>query len=132
MATPLRLVIIVDDDSAVRNSLKFALEVEGFEVRTYGGGPQALADASSFSRGCMVVDYYMPSMTGIELIEELRRRSVNLPAILITAQADPGMRDLARRSGFHAVLEKPLSDGALLDSIRAALAIGRERSLPSG
>src|SRR5689334_16888487 len=118
MATPSGLVIIVDDDSAVRESLKFALEVEGFEVRIYADGPQALADAASFSRGCIVVDYHMPAMNGVELVEELRRRSVDLPVILITAQADPGMHELAMRSDFHAVLEKPLSDGALFDSIR--------------
>jgi two-component system response regulator FixJ len=116
-------VIIIDDDAAVRHSLKFALELEGLDVRLYGGGAELLADADLPARGCLVVDYYMPLMDGMELIGRLRGRRVDLPAILITAKATEAMRKEAARSGVRQVLEKPLEDGMLIDSIRSALAL---------
>ncbi|WP_230530024.1 response regulator transcription factor [Microvirga roseola] len=114
-------VLVVDDDAAVRNSLKFALELEGLNVRLYEGGAELLADADLPISGCLVVDYYMPAMDGVELIDRLRRRHVDLPAILITAKATQDLRERAARSGFRLVLEKPLEDGMLVDSIRSAL-----------
>jgi two-component system response regulator FixJ len=114
-------VIVVDDDAAVRHSLKFALELEGLNVRLYEGGADLLAEADLPLSGCLVVDHYMPAMDGVELIDRLRGRHVDLPAILITAKATQDLRDRAARSGFRQVLEKPLEDGRLVDSIRSAL-----------
>lgn len=114
-------VLVVEDDDAVRNALQFALEMEGLEVRTYAGGFQLLAEPSLPAQGCLVVDYYMPVMTGIALVEYLRRRHVNLPAILITAKATEEMRRNAARAGIRQVLEKPLEDSSLIDSVRDAL-----------
>ena len=115
-------VVVVDDDAAVRASLKFALEVEGFNVLLYDGPRAILAADKLPERGCLVVDYRMPAIDGIELIVELRRRNVVLPAILISARVTKGLRDLARGSGLTRVLEKPLSDSALVENIRDALA----------
>ncbi len=115
-------VIVVDDDAAVRHSLKFALELEGLSVRLYGGGDELLADADLPRDGCLVVDYYMPDMNGVELVDRLRLRHVDLPAILITAKATERLRRSAARAGFRQVLEKPLHDGCLVESIRGALA----------
>lgn len=115
-------VIVVDDDEAVRRSLKFALELEGLAVRLYGGGEELLADKDLPVKGCLVIDYHMPAMNGVDLIDRLRRREVDLPAILITAEATDDLRRRAARAGFKHVLEKPLEDGALVDSIHGALA----------
>jgi FixJ family two-component response regulator len=115
-------VIVVDDDAAVRQSLKFALELEGLNVRLYEGADELLAEPELPDSGCLVVDYYMPRINGVELIDRLRRRLVKLPAILITARATDDMRRRAARSGFRQVIEKPLEDGTLVDSIRGALA----------
>ena len=114
-------VIVVDDDAAVRQSLKFALELEGLNVRLYESADELLAEPELPDNGCLVVDYYMPRMNGVELIDRLRRRLVKLPAILITARATDDMRSRAARSGFQQVIEKPLEDGTLVDSIRGAL-----------
>lgn len=114
-------VIVVDDDAAVRQSLKFALEMEGLDVRLYESGDQLLADADLPATGCLVVDYYMPEMNGVELMERLRRRAVKLPAILITARATKDMYRRAVHSGFRQVLEKPLEDSTLVDSILGVL-----------
>jgi two-component system, LuxR family, response regulator FixJ len=114
-------VIVVDDDAAVRQSLKFALEMEGLDVRLYESGDQLLADVDLPATGCLVVDYYMPKMNGVELMERLRRRAVKLPGILITARATKDMQKRAVHSGFRQVLEKPLEDSTLIDSILGAL-----------
>ena len=80
-------VIVVDDDAAVRNSLKFALELEGLEVRLYEGPAELLADDALPAAGCLVVDYYMPSMSGVELVALLRERRVHL-----RTPAQPGQK----------------------------------------
>ncbi|KAB0266854.1 response regulator transcription factor [Microvirga brassicacearum] len=115
-------VLIVDDDDAVRNSLKFALEMEGLEVRLYEGGFELLADLGRPAVGCLVVDYNMPRMSGIELVNILRDRQRAYPTILIASQVSDELRGRAARAGVRTVLEKPLSDEALVDSIRSALA----------
>lgn len=122
MSTNPGSVIVVDDDAAVRNSLKFALEIEGLSVRAYQGGAELLAETDLPKTGCLVVDYYMPAMNGVDLIRCLRRRKIDLPAILITAKATDDMRRSAARAGIRQVLEKPLEDSSLVDSIRGALA----------
>ena len=121
-------VLIVDDDSAVRQSLKFALEQEDLEVRLYGSGPQLLADSRLPLGGCLVIDYAMPGMDGIVLLGRLRKRHVELPAILITSPASPRLRMRALLAGFRQVLEKPLEDGALLDGIHGALTASMQHS----
>jgi two-component system, LuxR family, response regulator FixJ len=122
MSIPQGPVILVDDDAAVRNALKFALELEGLDVRVYPGAAELLA-ADLPTSGCLLLDYLMPTIDGVELLDRLRSRKVDLPAILITSRPDEKVLGRAARSGFRAVLEKPLSDGKLLDSIRSALAV---------
>ncbi|MBF9197273.1 response regulator transcription factor [Microvirga terrestris] len=117
------LVIVVDDDDAVRQSLKFALEMEGLNVRLYESGDALLADKDLPVSGCLVIDYHMPAMDGVELIDRLRRRAVRMPSILITARATKDLHRRASRSGFREVLEKPFEDEALIDSILEALTI---------
>ena len=116
------IVLVVDDDAAVRAALKFALEVEGFCVRLYDGPRALLADHNLPERACLVIDYRMPEIDGIELVDRLRSRNVMLPAILISGRVSKHLRILAQRSGLTRILEKPLSDAALVDSIRGALA----------
>jgi len=115
-------VIVVDDDAAVRNSLKFALELEGLSVRLFKDGAELLAAADLPQNGCFVIDYNMPGMTGIELVAKLRQRHINNPAILIASGISDNLYDRAAELGFRRVLEKPLHDSDLLDSIHAALA----------
>ncbi|MBB4042213.1 FixJ family two-component response regulator [Microvirga flocculans] len=114
-------VIVVDDDDAVRNSLKFALELEGLSVRLFKNGIDLLAEPDLPRDGCYVIDYNMPGMTGIELVGRLRQRQIDSPAILIASQVNEELYGRAARSGFRRVLEKPLHDSDLLDSIHAAL-----------
>ena len=117
-------IAIVDDDPAVCNSLKFALELEGFAVRTYGGGAEVLRDDGLAGFDCFVVDQRMPVITGLELILKLRERNIDAPAILIISQPNAA---LAARAALAKVpiVEKPFLGNSLLDRIREACAAGR-------
>jgi FixJ family two-component response regulator len=118
-------VLVVDDDAAVRSALKFALEVEGFRVQLYDGSVAMLADHRLPDRACMVIDYRMPGIDGLELLQRLRARHVALPAILmISGRVNDQLRRRAAQSGVSRVLEKPLPDMELVDSIRHALGAG--------
>ena len=121
MSTRSGLVVIVDDDHAVRSSLKFALEAEGLHVRSHQSAANALVDPDLASAGCLVVDHYMPGMSGLDLVAELRQRHVSVPAILITARPSEDLRLRGMSSGCLQVLDKPLQDSALLDSVLTAL-----------
>jgi FixJ family two-component response regulator len=121
MLSKLPLVCVVDDDAAVRNALKFALEVEGLDVRVFDGAASLLNDPAALPCDCLVVDYRMPGMDGLELIGVLRSRGFDATVILITGRANKELRARAEKLGVHCLLEKPLPDDALLDSIRAAL-----------
>jgi two-component system, LuxR family, response regulator FixJ len=114
-------VLIVDDDAAVRTSLKFVLELEGLDVRTYDSGRSLLADGTLPAKGCLVIDQSMPKMRGLDLVRRLKDRAVQLPTILITANVTDDLKRKAVSAGVQAVLEKPLDDSSLIDSIRAAL-----------
>lgn len=124
MPTRCGAVIVVDDDEAVRSSMRFALELEGLEVRLFGDGRELLG-AGNLPRGaCLVIDQYMPGMEGLELIARLRARDVRLPTILITAKLTEDLRGRAGKAGVDLVVEKPFEDGALMDGIHRALAAG--------
>jgi two-component system response regulator FixJ len=116
-------VVVVDDDPAVRNSLKFSLEIEGFVVRVYGSGAELLNARDLPICGCLVVDQKMSGMTGLELIAKLRDRQISAPAILITSQPNAVLSERAARADI-AIIEKPLLSNALVDRIRDACARG--------
>ena len=98
------------------------IEVEGLDVRLYDGAAALLADVALPARGCLIIDYRMPVMDGLQLTDQLRARKVGLPVILITGRASDDLRRRAVKSGIRQVLEKPLSDGALVEGIRSVLA----------
>ena len=94
------LVVIVDDDPAIRSSLAFSLQTEGFSVRSYASGTELLGDDLTAEASCLVIDYQLPGMNGLDLVAELRRRQVAAPAILITTHPScrsPGTRHGDRR-----------------------------------
>ncbi len=114
-------VLVVDDDPAVRVSLKFSLQIEGFAVRLYASGQELLADPDLPAHGCLVIDQRMPDLTGLDVVDRLRARQVALPAILITTDPNQAVRSRAADAGI-ALIEKPLLSDALLNGIRAAIA----------
>jgi two-component system, LuxR family, response regulator FixJ len=120
------IVLVVDDDLAVRESLKFALELEGLAVRVCGSGEELLNHPDLHKARCVLLDYKMPVMDGLEVLEQLAARKMQVPVILITSRATNAILRRARAAGVRHVLEKPLLDGALLDRIQDVLGDARQ------
>jgi FixJ family two-component response regulator len=114
------LIVVVDDDVAVRKSLKFSLEVEGFVVRIYARGEELLNEPAFPSCRCLVVDQKLPGISGIDLIAKLRDRNISVPTILVTTHPSSALRTCAANAGIT-IVEKPLLNGTLLDGIRQVM-----------
>ena len=112
-----RIIAVVDDDAAVRDSLRFLLESAGHAVETYASAGQYLSDSAASRASCLVVDQHMPQVSGLEMLAALRGRGQTTPALLITGSLTPDMLDRAAELGVWRVLEKPLAEDDLLDFI---------------
>ncbi len=115
-------VVIVDDDDSTRHSLRFLFECEGIAVLDYSSGEQLLVEDWPPDVGCMILDINMPGMSGIEILEELRKARSPLPVIIVTGQPSAAHRDKALAAGAIAFLEKPVNDGRLIELVSQALA----------
>jgi FixJ family two-component response regulator len=129
-------IYLVDDNDGFRESTAWLLETAGFEVQAYASGP-AFLDAYGHERHgggaqCLVSDIRMPLMSGLQLQEELRRRGIGLPLVFVTAHGDVPLAVEAMRKGASNFLEKPFSDDALIDAIRAAIANARNHAVEAG
>src|SRR5262249_24788419 len=111
------VVGIVDDDPAVRHSLKFSLEIEGFAVGIYASAQELLEDDDLDRFRCLVIDQHMPGMTGLGLVAKLRERQLSIPVVLITSHPSGAVIVGADNAGVP-IVEKPLFGNALLDKIR--------------
>ena len=113
-----RAVAIVDDDYAVRDSLRFLLEVIGYVVETFTSAAEFLkANVQDFA--CLILDHHMPNMTGLELVEKLRADGAVIPILLITGSPSPAIVARATELDIYRVLDKPPSDDDLIDFINA-------------
>src|SRR6266536_5812302 len=115
------LICVIDDDFDVLKSLKFLLETERFDVRTFRSGSALLGSRFRDEADCLVVDYKMAGIDGIELAHRLHGLDVSTPVILITGYPDESIAAKARLAGVHQVLLKPLLDDSLVASVRNAI-----------
>ena len=114
-------VAVVDDDESVRESLPDLLKEFGFAARAYSSAEEFLASGCVDQISCLILDYAMPGMTGLELQSSLKRQGQKVPIIFITARGDESVRPRALEQGAVACLFKPFSDTALLDALNSAL-----------
>ena len=89
---------------AVRDSLKFSLGVEGFEVRAYASPDELLNDNSLPASGCLIAHYHLPTMNGLEVIAKIRARRNSMPALLMTGRPNANIRKRALAAGIRFVL----------------------------
>jgi two-component system response regulator FixJ len=115
------MVYVVDDDHDVRTSLHFLLETEGFEVRTFRNGVALLGSSARNSADCLVIDYKMAELDGLELTIRLRRLEVSTPIILITGYPDERIAAKAGSIGVRQVLLKPNLENNLTECVREAI-----------
>lgn len=120
-------VFVVDDDQAVRKSLRWLLESVGIAVRTFDSAVAFLDEYDPRQPGCLVLDVRMPGASGIELQERLRETGSKIPIIVITGHADVVTAVRAMKAGAVDFLEKPFSDQLLLDQVHRSIERDAER-----
>jgi FixJ family two-component response regulator len=120
MANALRWIAIVDDDPSVLKALARLLRTRSFNVRTYQSVQQFLASLADDLPDCLILDLQMPEMTGLELQQNLARKGIRIPTIIITAHDQAGMRERCNAAGAIAYLAKPLQDTSLFAAIDTA------------
>lgn len=121
VATEAATVFIVDDDPAVRKSLRWLIESVGLRVRTFASGSEFLDEYDPQQPGCLVLDVRMPGMSGLDLQERLREHGRHVPIIVMTAFGDVPMAVRAMKFGAVHFFEKPVKDQELLDHIQSAI-----------
>ena len=120
MISPEKLVHIVDDDESVRRSAAFMLRHAGYRVESYVSGVAFLKEAKSAERGCVLLDVRMPEMDGLEVQQEMVRRGIDMPVVILTGHGDVGVAVKAMRAGAVNFIEKPYEKEALLGAIEEA------------
>jgi len=115
------VVHIIDDDAAMRDSLAFLLDVNGFKPLSYDSANAFLSEIATDISGCVVSDIRMPGMNGIELVRKLKSEGSTCPVILITGHGDVTLAVEAMKAGAVDFIEKPFDDAVLLGAIRSAL-----------
>ena len=120
-------VFVVDDDQAMRNSLKWLIESVGVQVESFASADEFLVQYQPGRHGCLVLDVRMPGMSGLDLQEQLAQQNINIPVVIITGHGDVPMAVRAMKSGAIDFIEKPFNDEVLLDAIRRALAFGEQQ-----
>jgi FixJ family two-component response regulator len=114
-------IYIVDDDEAMRDSLKWLLESRGLKVELYPSGEAFLRAFDNGFCGCLVLDVRMPGMSGLDLYERLQARASTLPVIFITGHGDVPMAVSALKKGAADFIEKPFNNQEMLGLIESCL-----------
>lgn len=129
------IVYVVDDDEAVRDSLRWLLEGQGFRVTTFESAEKFLGSIATGGPGglpgCLIVDVRMPGMTGTELHDELIRRGIQLPLIFITGHGSVPMAVSSMKKGAVDFLEKPFNDEQLCMLVSSAFQRNRDEGSKS-
>lgn len=127
MENPGRFIVhVVDDDEAVRDSMRALLESYDIVVRDYASAGEFLAGQPS-SPGCVLLDLHMPGMSGMELLERLQDQGSKLSVIAITGRGDSTLKERTIRAGALTLLEKPVRDDQLVATLARALGLARSR-----
>ena len=113
-------IALVDDDQNILTSLSLALEAEGFAVRSYSNGAEALSSLTARPADLVLLDIKMPRMNGVEMLTQLRRHS-NVPVIFLTSKDEEEDELEGLRSGADDYIKKPFSQSLLIERMRVLL-----------
>ncbi len=123
------LILIVDDDEAMRRSMVFLFSSIGLETMVFSSAPaflEALPMADALRPGALVLDVRMPGMSGLELQRHLGERDFPLPILIVTGHGDVPMAVEALKAGAFDFIEKPFKEQHLLDAVAAAIRVSRD------
>ncbi len=120
-------IFLVDDDASVRDSLGLLLSLKGFRTLLFASAEHFLATYQPEWRGCLLTDLRLGGMSGLELQDNLKQRHLHLPVVVMTAHGDVATTRTALQAGALDFLEKPLDDEVLIDVVRNAIQVDRER-----
>ena len=123
------IVHVIDDDDALRDSVRLFLVNEGLSVRTYASANEFLVELDALEPGCVVTDVRMPGMSGMELLAHIASRGLSLPVIVITGHADVPLAVRVMKQGAIDLLEKPFKAEELIGAVRRGLALGKDLHL---
>jgi len=121
MKSPAASVFIVDDDEAVRSSLRLLIRSVGLQAQAFASAREFLDAYDARHPGCLVLDVRMPGMSGLELQQELNQRGATIPVVFITGHGDVPMAVEAMQQGAFDFLQKPFRDQDLLDRVQRAM-----------
>ena len=116
-SNPQGTVFIVDDDEAVRDSLRWLLEANGYRVRAYASAESFLDEYDAMQLGVLIADVRMPGMNGLELQEQLMARKSPMPIVFITGHGDVPMAVSTMKKGAIDFLEKPFNESDLREIV---------------
>ena len=119
-----KTVYVVDDDEAVRDSLRALLESYGMAVRDQASGSEFLKKFRKDGPVCLVLDIHMPGMNGLELLELMDVQGIRIPVIAITGRGDAALREKLAHAGVTTVFDKPVDEDQLVNAIESAFAPG--------
>jgi len=120
-------VFLIDDDPSIRDSLSLLLSLKGIRTQLFATAETFIEAYRPEWHGCVLTDLRMPGMTGLELQAALRERRLEVPVVVLTAHGDVATARAALKNGAFDFLEKPIDDDMLLDVLRNALRVDRER-----
>ncbi len=115
------VIFIVDDDDAVRDSLRLLLEAHGMTVEDFESTAGFTAAYRPHPRSCLILDLHLPGTGGLDYLASLGKDGPRLPVIMVTARGDDASRERALQLGASAFLEKPVDNRELLSAICRAV-----------
>ena len=114
-------IIFVEDDTDVRRSITLMLRSRGFSIEAYRSGFELLSNRIVPNADCLLIDYIMPSIDGLDLLRQLRTKGLLAPALLITGFVSTTLNKRAQAAGFADVIEKPPPERLLVEKIQNLL-----------
>jgi len=115
------IIVVIDDDPALRDAMGLLLSSEGYLVRSFASAEAFLREPSVPALGCLLIDAYLPGMSGLDLLRRLSAKNFALPMIMITGRSDVALAVEAMKSGAADFIDKPATPAELLEAVALAL-----------
>lgn len=126
MTDPKRIVII-DDMEPIRRTFEMLLKASGFTVSAFSSGTQALQNADVLiSSDCVILDFQLPDMDGLELCKQLRQKSIDIPVVIVSGSISDQNAQKLHTAGVEKILFKPVSGMELIKQIKSIVGTAQE------